>query len=300
MAATVGFFDGVHAGHRFLFERLKQIAREKKISTAIITFPVHPQKIMHDSFIPALLTSFDEKMNLLTEIAPDLLIPEEFTHKLSQLSAEVFMRRILVNRLNVTCLLIGYDHRFGKGRTEDFDDYVAIGKKYGLEVIRAEACEHNGTCISSSFIRELLLQGDVRQANQYLTYNYKLEGIVIHGQQIGQSIGFPTANIQPIDNEKVIPATGVYAVKVCVSGIRYDGMLNIGTAPTISPDRKLTIEVHIFDFNQDIYGKNITIEFIDYIRNEMTFSSLDELKNRLIVDKEIILKACEIIRLQLG
>lgn len=286
LVATIGFFDGVHAGHRFLIEHLKQIARAKNEASAIITFPVHPRKVLQDSFIPALLTNYDEKMHHLSEMAPDFLIPLNFTSELSQLSAEEFIKRVLIERLNVSRLLIGYDHRFGKGRTESFDDYVVFGKKYGAEVILANACKIDGINISSSFIRKLLLRGDVKQAGRYLTYNYRLKGHVVHGRQIGQSIGFPTANIRPNDNDKIIPATGVYAVQVEIDGLRYDGMLNIGCNPTVSSDQKLTIEVHLFNFNQNIYGKNISIEFIDYIREEMKFASLDELKNQLTKDME--------------
>lgn len=286
LVATIGFFDGVHVGHRFLIERLKQIAREKNKASAVITFPVHPRRVLNDAYIPALLTSFEEKMHRLAELSPDRLIPLDFTHELSQLSAEEFIKHILVDRLHVDCLLIGYDHRFGKGRTESFDDYAAFGKKHGSEVVRADVYELDGIRISSSFIRKLLLCGDIKQANRYLTYNYRLEGLVVHGRQIGKSIGFPTANIRPNDNEKVLPANGVYAVHVEVDGVRRDGMLNIGYAPTVSSDRELTIEAHLFDFGRDIYGKPISIEFIDYIRGEMKFANLDELKSQLAVDME--------------
>jgi riboflavin kinase/FMN adenylyltransferase len=286
VAATIGFFDGVHIGHRFLIDNLKKLAKQRNEPSMVITFPIHPRKILHDAYVPQLLTTFEEKMLRLSETGADILYPLDFSHVLSQLSAEDFIKKILIDRLNVDCLLIGYDHRFGKGRAEGFEDYVAYGKKYGMEVIQADAYELEGVRISSSYIRGLLQQGEVRQANNLLTYNYKLEGVVTGGRQIGRSIGFPTANIQPPDKEKILPAIGVYAVWIWVDGIKYKGMLNIGYSPTVSADYRLTIEVNIIDFNEDIYGKTVTTEFVSFIRSELKYTSLDELKNQLFKDRD--------------
>lgn len=290
VTATIGFFDGVHAGHRFLISNLRKIASLRGESSMVITFPIHPRKILHDSYVPQLLTTFEEKMSLLSETGIDFLYPLDFSYELSQLSAEDFIKHILIDQLNVDCLLIGYDHRFGKGRTDGFDDYVVYGRKYGLEVIRAEAYEVDGMRISSSYIRGLVQKGDVEQANNYLTYNYKLEGSVVGGRRIGRSIGFPTANIQPRDKEKILPAIGVYAVWIWIEGVRYKGMLNIGYSPTVSADYRLTIEVHIIDFDEDIYGKNVTTEFVSFIRSELKYTSLDNLKNQLFKDKDDVMK----------
>ncbi|MCL1942187.1 MAG: riboflavin biosynthesis protein RibF [Candidatus Azobacteroides sp.] len=288
--ATIGFFDGVHIGHRFLIDRLNRIAGQKGLPSMIITFPVHPRKILHDAYVPQLLTTFEEKMQHLAETEPDVLYPLEFTHTMSQLSAEAFIKQILIDQLKVNTLLIGYDHRFGKGRTEGFDDYAVYGKKYGMEVVQADAYTFEGMQISSSYIRGLLRQGDIRQANKLLTYRYRLEGTVVGGRQIGRSIGFPTANIQPGDKEKILPAIGVCAVYVWIDGIRYKGMLNIGYSPTVSTDYRLTVEVHLIDFEQDIYGKPVILEFVDYIRSELKYNSLDELKQQLILDRENAIK----------
>ncbi len=291
--ATIGFFDGVHAGHRFLIHQLKQLALQRNEPAMVITFPVHPRKVLHDTYVPQLLTTFEEKMNRLSTTEADYILPLDFTRELSQLSAEEFIKRILVDKLSVNCLLIGYDHRFGKNRTDDFDEYVNYGKKYGLEVIQSNAYTIDEKQISSSYIRGLLQQGNIKEANKYLTYHFKIEGIVVSGRKIGHSIGFPTANLQPNDKEKMLPTIGVYAVWVWFEGNRYGGMLNVGYNPTVSAEYRLSIEVNIFDFNKDIYGKSLTVEFVDYIRSEVKLNGLAELKEQLNADKKAVLKTLD-------
>lgn len=290
LAATIGFFDGVHRGHRYLIKQVCEAAAMRSLQSAVITFPIHPRKVMQSAFAPQLLTTCEEKVALLKESGIDhcLLLP--FTTAVSHLSAREFMQ-LLQEKYNVEALVIGYDHRFGHNRSEGFEDYVRYGKELGIEIIAATAypeCE-----VSSSAIRRALLQGEVEVATQLAGHNYSLSGTVIGGHRVGRAIGFPTANVQVTEEEKLIPADGVYAVQVIIQGIQYDGMLSIGRRPTLNNGNDRSIEVHIFHFQEEVYNQSITLRFIARTRDIMNFASLDELTAQLHRDAAEVKSALE-------
>jgi riboflavin kinase/FMN adenylyltransferase len=286
--AAIGFFDGVHLGHRYLIEQVKEEAAAKGFSSALVTFPVHPRKVMNAEYKPELLTSHDEKIELLEAIGIDHSFILDFTTELSRLTAYAFMRSVLKERYHIHGLVIGYDHRFGHDRTEGFDDYCLYGKELGIEVIRARARVMNDVTISSSVIRRLLHSGDVALAATYLGYEYFLEGTVIDGYKIGRTIGFPTANLRPTDPDKLIPADGVYAVRVTVHDTVYAGMMNIGRRPTMNDGRNRSIEVHLLHFHSDIYDCPVRISFVERIRSEMKFTGKEQLIEQLSKDALVI------------
>lgn len=291
--ATIGFFDGVHSGHRYLIRQAKEIAAAKGLRSALVTFPVHPRKVMNADYHPELLTTAEEKISLLSEIGVDYCLMLDFTPEISRLSAQEFMRHVLKERYQVTCLVIGYDHRFGHNRSEGFEDYVRYGAEIGIEVIRAKAytssIEMGGmqnVPVSSSLIRRLLHEGEVDVAARCLGYGYFLDGTVVGGYQVGRKIGFPTANLSVDDPDKLIPADGVYAVWVEFDGKRYMGMLNIGFRPTLDNGTQRTIEVNILHFHSDIYDKSIRLTFVKRTRPELKYSNIDELIVQLHKDAE--------------
>ena len=291
--ATIGFFDGVHAGHRYLIQQVKEIAAAKGLRSALVTFPVHPRKVMNVEYRPELLTTPEEKISLLADIGVDYCLMLDFTPEISRLTAREFMTQLLKERYQVKYLVIGYDHRFGHNRSEGFEDYVHYGKEIGIEVIRAKAYTSNieignepNIPVSSSLIRKLLHEGEVSLAAHCLKYEYFLDGIVVGGYQVGRKIGFPTANLRVDDPDKLIPADGVYAVWVTFDGKTYMGMLNIGVRPTIDNVQNRTIEVNILHFHSDIYDKFIRLTFVKRTRPELKFSSIDELITQLHKDAE--------------
>mgnify|MGYP000139518945 CR=1 FL=1 len=293
LVATIGFFDGVHLGHRFLIDEMKEIAKARNLPSAVITFPEHPRAVLHADYQPKLLNSFEEKLQQLETTGVDYCIVLDFTIELSRLSAKEFITSILAKSLHVKTLLIGYDHRFGHNRSEGFEDYVRYGKEIGIEVIRAKAYTSNieignepNIPVSSSLIRKLLHEGEVSLAAHCLKYEYFLDGIVVGGYQVGRKIGFPTANLRVDDPDKLIPADGVYAVWVTFDGKTYMGMLNIGVRPTIDNGPNRTIEVNILHFHSDIYDKFIRLTFVKRTRPELKFSSIDELITQLHKDAE--------------
>lgn len=287
--ATIGFFDGVHRGHRFLISQVSHIARERSLATLLVTFTQHPRMVMQADYQPRLLSSFDEKCTLLSHTGIDTCVALSFTPGLAALSARDFMRKILHERLQVRVLVIGYDHRFGHNRAEGFDDYVRYATDLGMEVVRAEACQLNGIHVSSSVIRSFLEAGEVGLAARCLGYCYTLSGHVISGRQIGRTLGFPTANLQTDDPLKLLPADGVYAVRVLLGKDIYKGMLNIGFRPTIDDDIHRTIEVHLLHFEGNLYGRSLHIRFVRRIRGERKFHSLEALALQLQLDAA----ACE-------
>jgi riboflavin kinase/FMN adenylyltransferase len=288
-AATIGFFDGVHKGHRFLIDQVKEIAASKNIQSAIITFPIHPRKVIDAGYCPEMLTTCDEKTDLLAETETDYCILLSFSTEIACLSARQFMADILCKQYNVQALVIGYDHRFGHNRSENFDDYFRYGNELGIEVFPAHAytCENTGN-ISSSLIRSCLYKGEVDKAAVYLGYNYFLTGTVVNGHQVGRHIGFPTANIYVEDSDKLIPAEGVYAVRVSINEKSYAGMLNIGQRPTLNNGTHRSIEVHILHFNSDIYHCSIRISFVQYIRPEKKFNNVEQLTTQLHKDAALV------------
>jgi riboflavin kinase/FMN adenylyltransferase len=290
--ATIGFFDGVHAGHRFLIEQLKNLADSSGLPSAVITFKQRPQSVLQAGYKPELLCTLEEKISLLSSLGIDICYLIDFSEELSQLSAGTFISDILRKKLNVKQLLIGYNHRFGKNRAEGFSEYVKYGREYGLKVVQALELPGFSEPVSATLIRNKLMEGDLEEANRLLSYNYSLEGKVIQGNKLGREIGFPTANIEINDKNKVIPKEGVYAAWVHIGSTRYQGMAYIGKRPTVVSNGKLRIEVHILDFSDDIYGETIRLELVKFLREDKTFGNLSELKEQLNIDKENFLRVC--------
>src|ERR1035437_2819989 len=288
--AIVGFFDGVHSGHRFLIEKLKSLARERNLRSMIITFGVHPRKVLNSDFQPMLLNTLDEKNEHLESTKVDEIIVLDFSVEMAQLSAYEFLDIILKQQFNVKTLLVGHDHRFGHNRTDGFPEYKKYGEMLGMEVIQAQPYKTpEDNHISSSEIRLALQRGEIERANRLLGYSYSIQGKVITGFKVGRRIDFPTANLQVLDADKLIPPLGVYAVRVYHNKTVYKGMMNIGTRPTLATDAHISLEVNIFDFNKDIYNQTIKVEFIKKIRDEQKFNGVDELIEQLKHDREVVL-----------
>lgn len=283
--ATIGFFDGVHRGHRFLINQVKEVAAKDGLCSALITFPVHPRQVIQTTYRPQLLSSPTEKLGLLETTQVDYCILLPFTQELSLLSAREFMR-LLRDKFNIHTLVIGYDHRFGHNRSESFDDYCRYGEELNIHIVRARAYTDGEDKISSSVIRQLLKEGKVSQAEKFLGYNYYLDGTVVDGYKVGRKIGFPTANLQVNCSDKLIPSEGVYAVYVYVEGKKWAGMLNIGHRPTINNGKNLSIEVNILNFSEDIYHKEMRIEFVKYLRPEEKYDTIDALIAQMHKDRE--------------
>ena len=283
--ATIGFFDGVHLGHRYLINQVKLAASQNGWSSSIITFPVHPRQVIQSDYQPQLLSSPEEKIELLASTGVDNCILLPFTRELSLLTAKEFMQ-LLYNDYKVRMLVIGYDHRFGHNRAETFEDYCRYVRELGIHIMQATAYTQEQDKVSSSAIRRALLTGDIPTATKYLGYNYFVEGVVVNGYKVGRKIGFPTANLQVDLPNKLIPSIGVYAVRVFVNDDTYKGMLNIGHRPTLNNGTNLSIEVHILNFEGNIYEQPMRIEFIDFLRPETKFSSVDELILQIQKDKE--------------
>lgn len=283
---TTGTFDGVHLGHLKLINRLKEIASGIGGETVLITFSPHPRLVLfpEDNNL-RLLSTIEEKIQLLSDSGINHLVILPFTKDFSRLSSAEYVRDILVNKIGTKKLVIGYNHQFGRNRVGSFEHLKEFGYTYGFEVEEISALDVDNVNISSTKIREALLKGDMQTAKAYLGYDYTLSGMVVQSNKIGTSLGFPTANIIPSDRFKLTPADGVYAVKVRVSGNEYGGMMNIGVKPTLNIQNKRTLEVNIFDFGQNIYDQNITVVFKSKIREEKKFANLDELKQQLEADK---------------
>ncbi|MDR2041632.1 MAG: riboflavin biosynthesis protein RibF [Tannerella sp.] len=283
--ATVGFFDGVHRGHRFLIEKLRQAAADRGLPAAVFTFPVHPRVVLQANYQPDLLNSFDERLAHLSATGIDYCAMLDFTPAMARLSAREFITE-LARRWGVRTLWVGYDHRFGYHRTEGFEEYVAYGAACGMEVLRAPLLEAEGGAVSSSHIRRLLAEGRVEEAARGLTYAYRLKGRVVSGHRIGRRLGFPTANMAVDERFKVWPGMGVYAVRVYLEGNCYKGMLSIGNRPTFD-GKDVALEVHLLHFSGCIYQQSIEVEFIRYLRPNRKFDSLDALQTQLAEDCRI-------------
>jgi riboflavin kinase/FMN adenylyltransferase len=281
---TVGIFDGVHCGHQEIFRQMKALATDPEQKTVAITFEPHPRIALGNNceeikFINVL----EKKIERIALNGIDYLLILNFTPEFAALSPEDFVREYL-QKLHIGTLVIGYDHHFGKGRSGDYHEMDRLGDKYGFSVVEVGEVCCEGEIISSTKIRETLKKGEIETANRYLGYNYSITGTVVHGNKVGRTLGFPTANIAMPDRYKLITANGVYACYISVDGTQYEGMGNIGFRPTIE-NSPLTIEAHIFNFDEDIYGKTITIAFIQRIRDEIKFSNLEQLKWPLGRDK---------------
>ncbi len=283
VAATIGFFDGVHKGHLCLIEQLQEVARQRDIKSLIVTFDRHPRTVVSPGHVPTLLTTLEEKEHLLRATGVDEIAVLPFTKELSRLTARVFMEEVLSREFSVCALMLGYDHAFGHGGGS-WSDYVRWGKETGIEVIRAH--EFESLMVSSSKCRRLLEQGDVAGAAEMLGRWYSLEGEVVRGFHLGHELGFPTANVQP-ETEKLLPANGAYAVWATLKdGTRRGGMLNIGNRPTIGNGEAVSVEVNLFEYEGDLYGQRIVVDFVSRLRDERRFASRDELMNQLAQDAE--------------
>ncbi len=287
LAATVGFFDGVHAGHRALIRQLREVARERALAAAVITFPVHPRRVLQSDYRPQLLDSFEEKLARLAETEVDVCVVLDFTPALAALTARAFMERLSAE-WRVRTLVVGYDHRFGHGRAEGFEEYVAHGREVGMEVLRGTPyLLADGTAVSSSRIRALLAECRVEEAARMLTVPYRLRGHVVSGQRIGRTMGFPTANLAVDEPLKVRPGDGVYAVRAWLRGAAYRGMLSIGNRPTLG-NQPTAVEVHLLDFAGQIYGEALEVEFVRHLRANRRFDSLEALREQLLRDREAV------------
>lgn len=284
---TIGTFDGVHLGHQSLLKKLKT---NSSCESVLITFFPHPRMVLQVESEIKLLNTIEEKTILLEKNNIENLIIHPFDKAFSRLTAEEFVEDILVKQLNIDTLIIGHDHRFGRNRSATVDDLIDFGKKYNFNVEQISAKEINEIAISSTKIRSALDNGNIKLANSYLGYNYSITGKVVKGLQNGRSIGFPTANILIEENYKLIPKNGVYAVKTTLKNKTVFGMLNIGNNPTIGLNKR-SIEVHFFDFNDDIYDEKISLSLLNYFREEKKFNSLEALKEQLLLDKEAVLKS---------
>lgn len=287
---TTGMFDGVHVGHQTIIKRLQEIAKKQNGETVLVTYTPHPRLVLFpDQTDLEMLNTQEEKVEQLKMAGVDHLIIHPFTKEFSQLSSMQFVSDLLVDQLHTKWLAIGYNHHFGRNREGSFEHLKEYGPKYGFNVEEISAKDIDSIEVSSTKIRKALKKGDIKTANSYLGYDYPLTGMVVKGKQLGRTIGYPTANIEVSNTLKLIPADGIYAVRVIVDGKTYGGMLSIGKNPTIK-DKPHSIEVNIFDFNEEIYGKEITLKFIEKLRDEVKFDGIESLKEQLHLDKENSLK----------
>jgi len=283
---TTGTFDGAHVGHRKILDRLKEVALASKGETVVLTFYPHPRIVLfpEDNELK-LLTTQEEKIKLLEQAGVDHLVIYPFTKQFSRLTSVQFVRNILVNKIGTKKLVIGYNHHFGRNREGSFEHLKEFGPVYGFDVEEIQAMDVDQVEVSSTKIREALLKGDMKTAAKYLGYNYALQGMVVRGRQLGNTIGYATANLEIQDKYKLIPADGVYAVTVSHQNNTYKGMMNIGMAPTVGGTQR-KVEVHVFDFNQDIYGQQLDVSIVGRIRDEKKFPDLESLKKQLDSDKQ--------------
>lgn len=287
---TIGTFDGVHLGHQKIINKVVESARRENLLATIFTFFPHPRMIVqHDNSLK-LIHTLSEKKEALKALGVDLLIVQPFNEEFANLTAEDFVHKLLVERLNAKKVIIGYDHRFGKGRTADIKDMERFGEQYGFAVEEIPVEEINEVSVSSTAIRNALLAGKMDIAERYLAAPYSLTGTVVHGMKLGRSIGYPTANIVVDDKYKLIPKDGVYAVYSLINQQKVYGMMSIGKNPTIE-GKGSSIEVHFFDFNSNIYDQQITIYFIKYLREEQKFDSIELLKQQIANDETAARKA---------
>lgn len=282
---TIGTFDGVHLGHQKIIERLKIVAREKGLKSVILTFFPHPRMVLQSGVDIKLLNTIEERQVMLSQLGVDYLVIKEFTKDFAKLAAEQYVKEFLVDGLNAKYIIVGYDHRFGKNRRADIKDLIAFGKLFHFEVEEISVKDVEDVAVSSTKIRRALNRGDIKTANAFLGYNYFLTGTVIKGKQIGKQIGFPTANIYIEEDYKLIPKNGVYVVKSLIENTPFFGMMNIGTNPTVDGTKQF-IEVHFFDFNQDLYSERIKVELLGRLRDERKFESLESLRFQLKIDQE--------------
>ncbi len=281
---TLGTFDGVHLGHTAILDKICTIAKQENLESVLLTFFPHPRLIISNDSEIKMLNTMAEKAMLLEQKGIQNFIIHPFDKLFSELSPREFVEQVLIKQLNIQKIIIGYDHKFGKNRAADFNDLIAFGKEFGFEVEEISAKQVNEVSVSSTKIRNSLLEGKVSLANEYLGYAYMLSGIVVKGNQLGRTIGFPTANIEIPESYKLIPKYGVYLVTAIVNKKAVFGMMNIGIKPTLGGNL-LSIEVHLLHFSEDIYGQKIQVNVIERLREEQKFESFEALKLQLEVDK---------------
>ncbi|WP_294314954.1 bifunctional riboflavin kinase/FAD synthetase [uncultured Chryseobacterium sp.] len=285
LALSLGMFDGVHLGHKSIIDELIKVGGENHLETAVLTFWPHPRFVFNPSENLKLLNTLEEKTFLMEKYNIENLFLKEFDEEFRNLTGEEFVRQILVDKLHVKYLIIGYDHSFGKNKSGNFELLQKLSEELDFEVEQMEAINIHENNISSTKIRKALLDGNIREANEMLGYSYSVSGTVVHGKKIGRTIGYPTANIET-DSIKLLPKKGAYIVEVFVKDQQYKGMLSIGTNPTVNGE-KLTVEVYILDFNNDIYGEKITVKFRDFLHDEIKFGGIEKLIERLDEDKRL-------------
>ena len=283
---TLGTFDGVHIGHKKILEKVLQNTGDGQYESLVLTFFPHPRMILKEDSDMKLLNTIDEKIDLLDKIGIQNLVIHPFDEKFSRLTAEEFVKTILVDRFQVQKIIIGYDHRFGRNRTANINDLIAFGEQYDFEVEQISVQEINEISVSSTKIRNALLEGNMTLANDYLGYNYFLTGEVVKGKQLGRTINFPTANLKIQEKYKLIPQNGVYIVKSVINKQTVFGMMNIGFNPTVNGQNQ-TIEIHYFDFDADLYHQKIRVSILQRIRSEQKFESVNLLKAQLETDKQM-------------
>ncbi|WP_299153230.1 bifunctional riboflavin kinase/FAD synthetase [uncultured Christiangramia sp.] len=274
---TIGTFDGVHAGHRKIIDRLVNSAHANNLDSVVLTFFPHPRMVLQKESNIKLINTIEERKQLLDQTGIDHLVIHPFTRQFSRLTALEFVRDFLVNKLKAKKIIIGYDHRFGRNRTADINDLKQFGKDFGFEVEEISQQDVEQVAVSSTKIRKALIEGRVEQANIYLQSEFTLKGIIVRGRGIGKGLGYPTANMEIPEDYKLIPKNGVYVVRSVLDGRTIFGMMNIGTNPTVG-GKEQTIETYFFDLDKDLYGKEFTIEMLVRIRDEKKFNSVEELK----------------------
>ena len=286
---TIGTFDGVHIGHQKIIKRLVAIAQTEQLQALVLTFFPHPRMVVQKDTSIKLINTIDEKADLIQDLGVDHLVIKAFTKDFSRLTSLEYVRDVLVNKLHVKHIIVGYDHHFGRNRTANIKDLKEFGAFYGFKVTEITAQEVGDVAVSSTKIRTALSEGSIKVANQFLGYNFMLNGTVIKGKGLGKTIQFPTANLKIEESYKLIPKKGVYLVKSIIDAKLVYGMLNIGTNPTVSSSEDVSIEVFFFDFNQTLYGTALNIQFLDRIRDEIKFSGLQALKVQLEQDQQAAL-----------
>ncbi|MDC0249581.1 bifunctional riboflavin kinase/FAD synthetase [Flavobacteriales bacterium] len=281
---TIGTFDGVHKGHKAIIDRINEIARKDNMESVLLTFHPHPRNVLFpDDQELRLINTIEEKKEALRNTSLQNLIIHKFTKEFSRTKSVNFIRDVLVNKLNMKCMVVGFNHHFGKNREGTYDNLLELSELYEFRLERIESQNFNDVTISSTKIRNAIKDGDIKKANSYLCYDFSISGKIVEGNKIGSSIGFPTANIKIYEKCKVLPKDGVYAVKVYLNNNQHYAMLNIGERPTIG-DNISAIEVYIFNFSTDIYGAHIKVEFVKRIREERRFDDLEALRSQLRID----------------
>jgi riboflavin kinase/FMN adenylyltransferase len=282
---TVGSFDGLHIGHFKIIDELLKKSSELNGKSVLLTFEPHPRQVVSKDNTIQILTTLEEKKNLLEKAGVDFLIVQNFTREFSEMTSDEFIKKVLVNDVGASHIVVGHDHKFGRDRLGDADKLRQLGDNYGFGVTSVDAEKINGEIISSTLIRKALFEGDIDKANLFFGRNFSFGGIVVKGAQRGRTLGFPTANIKLDDPRKLIPKRGVYAVKCGCQSDKLKGIMNVGMRPTFENKTELVIEVHLFNFSKDIYGDKISVDFIKRLRDEKKFESKEQLIHQIELDK---------------